>query len=68
MKNFVDKFIMIFSGALAFIAGLLWITESHTVNPSFQLTMDALFVPGLIAFATLVVLVKMKQKKEGLAL
>jgi len=68
MKQIANDFIMIFSGALAFIAGLLFITDSQAVNPSFQLTMDVLQVPALFAFTTVVVLAKMKQKKEGLAL
>jgi len=68
MKNIASNFIMIFSGGLAFIAGLLFITDTHTANQGFQATMNTLFVPSLIVFTVLVAFVKVKQHKEGLSL
>jgi len=68
MKNISSNFIMVFSGALAFVAGLLYATDTSVVNPNFEATMSTLFVPAIVGYVAIVAVVKMKQSKEGLAL
>ena len=68
MKNISSNFIMVFSGALAFIAGLMYITDTSAVNSSFEATIDKLFVPAIIGYIAIVAAVKYKQMKEGLSL
>ena len=68
MKNISSNFIMVFSGALAFVAGLLYGTDTSVVDTGFKANMDTLFVPAIIGYVAIVAAVKFKQSKEGLAL
>ena len=68
MKNISSNFIMTFSGALAFVAGLLYATDTSVVDTGFKANMDTLFVPAIIGYIVIVAVVKMKQSKEGLSL
>ena len=68
MKNISSNFIMIFSGVLAFISGLLYATDTNVVNLNFEATINKLFVPAIVCYIAIVAVVKFKQSREGLSL